>query len=150
MTTAQVLSLVRRLVDEVDQAASNLTDEELLQFVADTRDELELRLVTGFSSLVVGAELDPPSGGNAYGIVPDPTLEEGYLLALGTALRLLEQAFQGRLNRGELGVAWRSGPEEESSITAAQTYRNMLAERRLRYEAQILVRRAPTAATRIQ
>lgn len=150
MVTADVLNLIRRTINEVDLAASQLTDEELLQFVADTRDELELMLVTGFSNLAVGSEVDPPSGAPAYGIVPDPTLEEGYLLALGAAIKVLEQSFYGRLNRGELGTSWRSGLEEESSITAAQTYKTSLDRLKLRFTAQVCVRRAPTAGLRIQ
>jgi hypothetical protein len=82
--------------------------------------------------------------------VPDPTLEQGYLLSLGAAVKLLERSFYGRLNRGELGVAWQSGLEQESTITAAQTYRTSINALRSRFDAQVCVHRAPTAGLRIQ
>lgn len=146
MTTEQVLKVLRRHLNEVDPVVSELTDEELLEALSDARDILELRKVTGVDELAVGSELGDPD----YGILPEPTIEQGHMLALQAAANLLEQKYRSRLFQGELGVSWQSGLESESTISAEKAYRDALQSLRDQLTELILIKRAPTSATRPQ
>lgn len=146
MTTDQVLSVLRRYIDEVDQAVSTLTDEELLKAISDARDKLELRKVQGVASLTVQPDVSLAN----YGITPDSSLEQGHMLALQAAINLLEAKYRNRLFQGELGTAWRSGLEEESTISAEKAYRAAIATLVDQLTDLILIKRAPLAGTRPQ
>ena len=149
MTTEQVLRKLRRLIDEVDQGVSVLTDEELLDVLADERDNLELGKVTGFEVLTVSSDVTEPT---TYGILPEAslTLELGTILAYKAAVAVLRQQFRARVNRGELGITWSSGLESESTLQAAREYKNAIDDLECQADALILIKRAPTSATRPQ
>jgi hypothetical protein len=144
MTNAAVLSVLRRILSEVDLTISDLTDEELLAEISDARDLLELRKVSGMDGLVVGYDQSQ----SGYGIVPDPTLEQGHMLALAAAIRLLNANFRSRTSRGELGTSWESGLEAESTISAAKVYEQAIQGLQRELDALVLIKRAPTAGTR--
>jgi len=147
MTTDQVLAMARRLMAEVDIATSTVTDEEILEAVYDARDLFELQRLTDFINLVVGTDQAEPT---TYGIKPDPTLEQGVLLAHKASVDLLRTTYLGRVSRGELGTSWSSGLESESTIQAQKAYRDAIDGIESQLTALILVKRSPTAGYRIQ
>lgn len=121
MTTDQVLTKIRRLVNEVDQSLSLLTDEEILGAVLDARDYLEAVGLEDFDTLEVGTDLtetDP-----AYGISPDPTLQQGLILATKAAASITASEYLAKVNRGEIGSSWSSGLEAESTLQAGRDYK---------------------------
>lgn len=146
MTTDQVLDMLRRKIGEVDLVASQLTDEELLQVVSDSRDLMELQVLPGFASLAVGTEQDVAG----YGIVPDPSLAQGYILVLAATIAILKENYLSRLSRGELGVSWSSGLESESTISQAKAYAAAILSFEMDLEARLLVYRVATAGARVQ
>lgn len=144
--TQTVLGRLRRLIVEVDEVTSDLTDQELLLHLEDARATLELRKIAGMSELAVGSIQDQ----TGYGIIPDPTLELGEMMALQAASEILEAEFRGRVFRGELGVSWQSGVEQESTITAARMYADAIGNIRGNLESLVLIKLAPTSGTRPQ
>jgi hypothetical protein len=146
MTTEQWLLMLRRRIAQVDVAASDYTDEELLFEAADARDYLELKNVPTFADLAV--DMDPVSA--SYGITPDPTLSQAQILVVRAALQVLSRTYTDRLMRGEIGTSWRSGLEEETSIQAARAYRQMLDLLAAELEELILIAKADTAGDRVQ
>lgn len=144
--TQSVLGRLRRLIEEVDEVTSSLTDEELLTAIGDARDTLELRKIAGMDALAVESDQSEAT----YGITPDPTLEQAEMLALQAAGELLEREFRGRVLRGELGASWQSGVEMESTITAGRLYADAVGNIRGLLETLILLKFAPTTGTRPQ
>lgn len=147
MTTDQVLAMARRLMAEVDLGLSTVTDREILEAVYDARDVLELQRLPGFADLAVGTDQAVSA---AYGIVPDPTLELGVILAHKAAVDILRQTYLGRVSRGELGTSWTSGLESESTIQTEKAYRDAIAGIDAQMQGLILIKRSPTAGYRIQ
>ncbi len=146
MTTAQWLQLLRRRIAEVDVAASDYDDAELLAEGSDARDYLELKNVPTFTDIAF--DLVPTS--STYGITPDANIQQGHMLAVRAAHQILLQKYTERLMRGELGTSWRSGLEEESSIAAEKAYRGMLMSLQGELEELILIAKALTAGFRSQ
>lgn len=146
MVTAAILATLRRLLNEVDQEASDLTDPELLAAIEDVRMELQVRGIGTFADYTVGVEQDGPG----FGVSPEPSDIDGVLLAYGAAVGLLGNEYRGRLNRGELGMSWSSGFEAESSISAAQAYQRLLGQLDRRYQELLIIRRASTSGFRAQ
>jgi hypothetical protein len=136
MTTDQVLTKARRLMNEVDQNLSLVTDEEILGAVVDARDYLEAVSVADFETLEVGTELtetDP-----AYGITPDPTLQQGMILAYMAAAALSGQEYLAKLKRGEIGTSWSSGLEAESTLQAGRDYKDAVDDLDAKAKALVL------------
>jgi hypothetical protein len=147
MTTQQVLALLRRKLNEVDTSTSGYTDEELLAAVSDVRDAMEAQNLVGFADLSVGYEQEVPE---TYGISPEPTLPQGRVLALGAAVELLTALYIDKVKRGELGGSWTSGLESESTINVQKAFADSIRDLEREFDAQILIIRAPTSATRPQ
>jgi hypothetical protein len=133
-----VLALLRRIVGDVDETVSD--DTELFTALQDAQQGLELKRMPGLNTLVV-----TPA---ASTITPDPTTEQGHLLALYAAIMLLDQSYRERLSRGELGTSWTSGLEGESTISAAKAYKDAID--RLRSELADLIAITLTAGVRVQ
>lgn len=122
MTTDQWLKMLRRKLSDVDTAAQRRTDLQLLSAAEDSRIELAVRLVAGFSEVAIGLNRADPS---TYGIqnADDTQL---VILLYAVAYAVLSSTYRERVDRGELGISWRSGLEEESTIQAEKAYRGML------------------------
>jgi hypothetical protein len=146
MDTEALLDMLRRRLDEADESLSALTDGELLEVVGDVQRTMVARRVAGASDLVIQA--DQTQAG--YGITPDPAVDLGVLLVLGALGQLLRDTFRGRLNRGELGVSWQSGLEQESTISAADAYRAMVRAVDLEFEEALIIYRTATTGSRKQ
>ncbi len=146
MITPRVLRMLRRLLAESDLVLSNLTDEEMLEFVLDAEEQLTLRDIPSWQTFTIGTD----NAAVGYGISPEPTTQEGHMMALQAAIMMLDGAYRGRLFKGELGVSWRSGLESASTISAEKAYREALKGLELQLERLILLARASTAGVRAQ
>lgn len=124
MDHTKILALLRRKISETDLETSDWTDEELLQAMGDAVEELGLRGVARFAAMTVDS--DQTSG--TYGITPEPTTEEGHILAYMTAAHMLSQDYSDKVKRGALAVSWRSGLEEASTISAEKAWRLVIAD----------------------
>jgi hypothetical protein len=146
LTTEQVLAILRRIIDEVDELTSDFTNDELLAVIGDERDLLILSGLQDFSGLTVVAE----EGAPGYGITPDPTLQQGHILALRAATEVLTQIYRAKVKRGELGGSWTSGLEHESTINTQKAYKDAITELATKVQALELVMRAPRTGQRPQ
>lgn len=122
MTTEQWLKMLRRKLSDVDRAAERRTDVQLLEAAGDAVLEMAARAVTGFSDITVGTN---KANQSTYGIqnATDPQL---IILLFAVAYDVLSATYRERVDRGELGISWKSGLEEESSIQAEKAYKAIL------------------------
>lgn len=118
MLVETLLRILRAYLEEVDPATSLYTDEQLLARTADALGVLQSKKV----AMVAGLTLDEA----AKTFTPEPSYAAGLVIALQTATTVLQSELRGRLKRGEFGISWKSGLEEESSITAAKSYSEMI------------------------
>ena len=142
MNTTRVLETTRRWIAQTDLTTSDYTDSELLEYMRDAKELMELRKVTGIETLTIDPTLET--------ITPDPTTEQGHMLALKTAYLILDDEYRSKLFTGSLGMSWRSGLEQESTITAEKAWRQILDNLHGELEILVLVMRAPTNGTRPQ
>jgi hypothetical protein len=135
MTAEQWLNMLRRKLSDVDPLAPRRTNTELLNTAEDVRFELAVRQVPGFSDVTVGTNTTDLS---TYGI-KNATDDHLALLIYGTAHAVLASTYRERIDRGELGVSWRSGLEEESTISAQRAYMGLLDDIASTFEQLLLV-----------
>jgi len=144
VTTEQWMKMVRRKLNDVDTAAQRRTDAQLLAAAEDLRFELAVRAVGGFSDIVIGQNKADTAN---YGI-KNATDAQFMLLCYGVAYDVLSSTYRERVDRGELGISWRSGLEEESSIAAEKAYRGMLDEIDGQYKELLITYQRTTANAR--
>jgi len=121
MTNDLLIRRIRALAGAVDLVESDLTDQELMEYVQDAVSILEARGVVTSGAYDVGTD---PTDETTYGVQPEASLVDGNLIALRAAIDLLRETYRGRLDRGELGISWTSGLESESSISAEKAYKS--------------------------
>jgi len=143
---ASVTLLVRRLTTQVDPATSAYTDPDLHQRIKDSIVILKTLKVNGFADATssFAVEDQPPA------ITPEPTDEQGVILAYRTAVDLLTEEYQQRLREGSMGVSWQSGLESESSITAAKAYADRIGDLAKELSNLILTQGVQFSAFRMQ
>lgn len=146
MDTTRLLGLLRRKLNETELSVSTYTDAELLEYVRDAVEVLALRKISGLSDLTV----DPDPLSVSYGISPIPTTEEGHMLSLLAALEILRETYRGKLNRGEIGLNWKSGLEEESTISAEKAWRDVIRDFESQLDLLIIMNKSGSHATRPQ
>jgi len=134
MTTEQVLGLLRRKLDEVDLELSDWTDEELLLQLRDAAEELGVRSVAAFSTMTVITNVDD----GELGFSPEPTTAEGHMLAYMAAAQLLRADYQSKVKRGAIGLSWRSGLEEASTINIEKAWKAAIADMETSLEELII------------
>lgn len=148
MNTEAYLKALRRKLSEVDQATSLITDSELLDATEDGRRQLAVRKVAGFSGATITIQSDSTSAG--YGITPDLADDVSQVLLLRTTIDILQETYTDRLNKGEMGVSWQSGLEQESTISAEKAYRQLIKGVQDQLDELSLIRNIANAATRPQ
>lgn len=144
MTTDQWLKMLRRKLSDVDTAAQRRTDLQLLSSAEDARVELAVRLVQGFDTVAIGLNRQDIS---TYGI-QNASDSQMVILIYAVAHEVLSSTYRERVDRGELGVSWRSGLEEESSISAERAYKAMLEELKSDYNQLLVTYQRTTANAR--
>ena len=122
MTTEQWLKMLRRKLSDVDRAAERRTDAQLLEAASDEVLELTVRAVSGFETITVSTN---KANLATYGIL-NGTDAQMVILVYAVARDVLGATYRERVDRGELGISWKSGLEEESSIQAEKAYKAML------------------------
>lgn len=142
MTTTQVIELLRRRLLTVDNSAF-FEDSDLLQAVDDARALLEAKMVSGMSGYVIDTT-DTDDG-----ISPNMTAQHALIVSLRAAADLLLQRYVSLTQSGALGVTWRSGLEEESTVSAEKAYRAAIDVLLKELDALILIQNRQTAGTRV-
>lgn len=143
----RLLGILRRKISESDLMLSDYTNDELLEYIRDAVDKLSLRRITGMDQIVVVTDTNL----SGYGITPTTiTVEQGHMLACQAALDVLQETYRGKINRGELGVAWKSALEEESSISAEKAWDRAIATVAQELEHLIILHKSDSHATRPQ
>lgn len=156
MNTAQILNRIRRLIEQTDPSlATSMTDEELLEHILDAVNELTIANVDGINIVATATPAftvgtDQTSSTPPYGVTPTPTVRQGELLCFTAAMNILDANFRGAVLRGELGSSWTSGLEQQSTITAAQLYKESLDDLRQQRDELIMMATAPFAGRRLQ
>lgn len=127
MTRAELFEEIRAALLEPQvgtvQFPYTYTDDDL---IVQVRSALR-RLRTIFSDLT--AELS-----NVGVLDPEPTEEEGLLIALFVIMRLLRGDLQKRLRNGELGVYFRSGPDIIDTKDVARGFTQVASDYAADYE----------------
>lgn len=142
MISISVLQLIRRYIGETDLVTTGFSDSELLEYVREAQELLELRGVP----TIKGISVDP----TRETITPEPTAYQGHVLALKAAVLTLTDTYNGKISRGELGMSWKSGLEEESTINAQGAWNRSISDLATELEELIIIKRAPTTGTRAQ
>lgn len=144
MTTDQWLKMLRRKLSDVDTAAQRRTDIQLLSSAEDARVELAVRLVQGFETVAIGLNRQDTAN---YGI-KNASDAQMVILIYAVSHEVLSSTYRERVDRGELGISWRSGLEEESSISAERAYKAMLDELKSDYNQLLVTYQRTTANAR--
>lgn len=135
---------LRRRLGDTSPVAVRFTNDELGPALADARRALSVRRVPGFPAMTV--DLTP--GAEAF--APAPTEEQGELLVQRAAVDLLRSTYRDQVARGTLGVSWKSGFEEESTISQQKAFEGLLADLEADLETLVLVARSGAAGARTQ
>lgn len=146
MTTQEILAVIRQRSGSVDQATARLTDPELVKRMKTAVREMALRKIAGVTALTV--DTDPTSA--TYGVNPEPSDSAGFKIAFKVAAAVLKETLAGRVDRGELGISWQSGLEQESSIEAAKAYQRAIDDIERELQELIIHDTSLTHATRPQ
>lgn len=146
MTTDQWIKMLRRKLSDVDTAAQRRTDAQLLAVAEDMRFELAVRAVKDFDLVTIGLDKTTPT---TYGI-QGATDAQFAILLYGTTYSVLTSTYRERVDRGELGISWKSGLEEESSIRAQGAYKEMIEEVQTAYDQLLITYQRKLANARKQ
>lgn len=114
MTTEQVLREVRRRIGDVDGILDDLLldygDEYIFEYIDSAVIQLKVfSIITETEYTVTGTSISP-----------DPEDIDGMLIASLTATQLLRHDTVKRVQTGEMGVRFRSGEDELSTVEAAR------------------------------
>jgi hypothetical protein len=144
MTLDEIVAAARSRAGDVDSAAFRYSKNEYVIIMADLARTLGVRKVANLSTLVF--TLTP----NLEAVAPAPDDLQGSILAVATAVRVLEQTYRKRVDEGTLGVIWSSGLESESSLSAQQAYERVIQDVKLELESLKAMSIAQTFAIRKQ
>ncbi len=122
LSNTDVIRILREKITEVDEATSLYEGEDLVTALGDALMILKAKGVMNMLNYTVNTdpEVDP------LGITPEPEEGDALLIIYRAAIDILTNEYRGRVKRGEMGIAWKSGLEEESSISAAKEYRSLI------------------------
>lgn len=117
MLDATYLAMLRRILNDVDEAAQRFTDAELWGCTGDVALEFQVRGVTNYGSYTVTPD----------GVSPEFSDDDGFVTMYQVACQLLTELYNAKVSQGELGGSWKSGLEEESTSTNQRAYAEALA-----------------------
>lgn len=144
MTFNDIVAAARSRAGDVDSAAYRYTDNEYAVILRDLARTYGVRGVLVMGNLVV------TTTPGSEDITPEPTNDQGVILATAAALRLLQQTYRKRVDDGSLGVSWQSGLEQESTISARQAYAQMVSDVEQELQELLLLVNQRTFASRVQ
>jgi len=142
MILDEAIRLLRTYLVEVDPATSSFDDETLALALADALRVLQAKAIR----LVTDVVLDL----NAGAFTTEPTEQMGLVIVLKAALTILMNEYRGRLQRGEFGISWQSGLEQESSISASKAYKDLVDDLASELEQVLMIANVNFAALRAQ
>ena len=141
MTNDTFLAMLRRRLRDVDDTAPLYDDTTLWGYAGDALLYAQARKVSG----VVG------TSATDTGFSPELADDSlGVLLLLNTAVLLLRDLYTDKVQRGELGVSFRSGLEQESTIDARKAYADAIDGLDREATELTLLRASGSSATRVQ
>ncbi len=146
MKGGEILSTARAQLGAIDaEAADALDDATMLVALRQAVQYYQVQQVVEFDPFTV----DPDAFDADEAVTPEPNTQLGVILAYTIAAKLGEQQYQGRLRRGEFGISWRSGIEEESSVSASATYKQLVDGLRRQVTELLLVYHREAQGARI-
>lgn len=146
MLTSAVLRVIRERVGTLDdQVAASVTDAALLVRLQDAVRYFQVQQVGEF----LNHSVDPDAFDVEDAVTPVFPDTLGLIVAYWVSLQVLQEAYRGRLQRGEFGTLWRSGLEEESTATAAKYYDGRIAAMRVELQELLLVYHREAQGARI-
>lgn len=119
-TLTDLLEWARQKAGDIDPLAVRYSDLAYLQTLRLLLRELAARKQLNFSDLT----LELTEGSES--LTPEPTDLELSILATRLAHGILTQEYRRRVSAGEIGISWKSGLEEESTIQAVKAYQSFL------------------------
>lgn len=134
MDTEAILAAIRRLLS--DNGAATYSDLALLEALGDAVRELAVMGLTNMQAYVVD---DTVNFDTTEAITPTPTLSDGQVMVYAVAVDLLNELLTFKLATGQLGTAWKSGLESETSNTQAKEFRAAISALQTRMDQAILV-----------
>lgn len=146
LSNTDAIRILREKITEVDEATSLYEGEDLVQALDDAHMLLKAKGVMNMVNYTVNT--DPTV--SPLGITPEPTEGDGLLIIYRAAVDILTNEYRGRVKRGEMGIAWKSGLEEESSISAAKEYRSLIDKMESELIHLVLIQSQIRHGTRIQ
>jgi hypothetical protein len=137
--------MLRRRLRDVDQTAPLYEDGTLWEYVGDRLTYFQVRKVAGTAGLSV------TTAGTSAGVDQAPVEDAlGVLVVVATAAVLLRDLYTDKVQRGEFGVTWKSGLEQESTVDARKAYEGALDALDREVQQLTLIRASTTSATRVQ
>lgn len=113
MNSEGILREVRRRISDVDGVLDELTldysDDYIFEYISSAIDYLEVTLITTTTYTLSGTAISP-----------EPSKIDGLLIAALSAKMIVLGDTLTRLKSGELGVRFRSGQDEISTIEAGR------------------------------
>lgn len=140
MTNATLLAMLRRRLRDVDQTAELYDDDTLWGYVGDVVTTIQSRKVAG-ASVITATDT---------GLAADVEDSLGLLIVLCSAALLLDDLYTDKVQRGEFGVSWKSGLEQESTIDARKAFADAVAGLRREADELTLIRASTTSGFRAQ
>ncbi len=119
-SVSAVLTLAKQFAGDVDSLAARYSDYAYLLRMKTELLVLSTRTSLGFEELVLDLTEEQES------LTPTPENSLLLILAYKTAYGILQQEYARRVSAGEIGISWKSGLEEESSIQASKAYQQMM------------------------
>jgi hypothetical protein len=124
MDTEQVLREIRVLLGDalasIGDAAPSFTDEYLLELVHSASAVGAATGVLDTHYSVSAADPAAEASFSALEITPEPSLIDGLILAAFAVYRLVSGDLQSKVANGDLGVRFKTGLEEISTVEAAR------------------------------
>lgn len=148
MDASAVLRKMRRMLGEVaytigDEVMPVFTDEYLLEYVQDAAEYLE---IANIGDRVYSIDLFPPT------ITPEPSTADGSLLATWAAAKLLSGDLSKKIRDGDLGIRFRTGLNEISTVEASRRVNDQAKELFQEFDRLVTLKLAKRAggAERVQ
>lgn len=141
MNTPQAIALLSRKLQVTDSSLT-LEDADLLVAIEDARAFLDAKSVKNMSDYVIDVT------DTTDGIQPNMTSQHALIVCTQAAVQLLQQRYAELTQAGALGIVWRSGLEEESTVTLERAYRGAITALSRELDTLILSQNRHTSATR--
>lgn len=141
-----MLAAIRRLIADIAGPSESYSDLDLVNAISDAVREMTVLGLANISVYTVDTTANIDTG-----VVISPTVAaiDGQTIVFAVAVDILNDILTGKLLRGELGTAWKSGLESETSNTAAKEFRNQITALDVKRDQLILTAILSQTAARV-